>query len=255
MIPGVNVIMWITLPSLRIFFTGYIVVHSIVDAFTRILPSSSPARPLLKTATYLQRHAKAPPSPPPTPTRIVLLGGTGRIGTAVTIHLLQWDATCEVVLMGRRRPRPKALKEMIQESASSQSSSTSSSSTRQRVSFQSICSVWEASPKLEALVKEADCLIHVAGPYLNRNPSPRKWRFNRPPMQGLCRCLGSTSLLGNLPINFLPIVFFSFFQARKFWRHVVQSRLLCRNIGGRSCMVQTSLSVCPMRTLEWKTGE
>ena len=174
--------MWITLPSLRILLYVFIIVgHSIVDAFTTTLSSSSSSRPpsvKRTTTTYLQRHDEVPspqPSSPPT-TRIVILGGTGRIGTAVAIHLLQRDETCEVVLVGRR-PRPKAIEEVIQESSES---SSSSSTIRQRVSFQSLSTVWEASPELETLVNNTDCLIHVAGPYLDQKPIPLDMAIQSP---------------------------------------------------------------------------
>ena len=170
--------MVLTLPTLRILVLVYIVVvHSIVDGFTIVSspssPSSTSSTPKATTRLRLSARDEPPlPLPPRPPTRFVILGGTGRIGTAVAIHLLQRDDTCEVVLVGRR-PRPKAMEEVIKQSSSSTTSS-SSSSTRRRVSFHAIPTVWEASPEFAAVVQDADCLIHVAGPFAGGTNSGSK---------------------------------------------------------------------------------
>ncbi|KAL3934627.1 MAG: hypothetical protein SGBAC_009699 [Bacillariaceae sp.] len=93
---------------------------------------------------------------------IVVLGGTGKIGSAVAIHLLERDPTCNVVLAGRRI-NEEALEE-VRASAGGEAS---------RVSMKCIDTVWdESSQSLNELVDSADCLIHTAGPYLEQSPVP-----------------------------------------------------------------------------------
>ena len=102
--------------------------------------------------------------------QIVILGGAGRIGSAVAIHLLERHATCNVILVGRRQSQiDAAIQEVIAESTKS----TSTNQQRRRVSGYQIDSVWDEScSKYQALVDSADCLIHTAGPYLDEKPVP-----------------------------------------------------------------------------------
>lgn len=89
--------------------------------------------------------------------------GTGRIGTAVAIHLLQRDPTCNVVLAGR----------MYNEAALDEVQSATGETSR--VTMKCIDTVWdESSASLRELVESADCLIHTAGPYLDQSPVPLK---------------------------------------------------------------------------------
>jgi NAD(P)-dependent dehydrogenase (short-subunit alcohol dehydrogenase family) len=98
--------------------------------------------------------------------QIVILGGAGRIGTAVAIHLLQRDPDCNVVLVGRR---PAQMEAAVQEVLKD------SKATPDRVSSSQLATVWdESSPKFQTLVDSADCLIHTAGPYLDQSPIPLK---------------------------------------------------------------------------------
>jgi NAD(P)-dependent dehydrogenase (short-subunit alcohol dehydrogenase family) len=97
--------------------------------------------------------------------RVVILGGTGRIGTAVAIHLLRRDPTVQVVLVGRRPNQGKsALQEVLSESKA----------TPERISLSQIDTIWKESETFQALVDSADCLIHTAGPYSDQKPVPLK---------------------------------------------------------------------------------
>jgi predicted dinucleotide-binding enzyme len=97
--------------------------------------------------------------------RVVILGGAGRIGSAVAIHLLQRDPQCEVVLVGRRQSQGQAAIEEVLEKCSK---------ATDRVSFSQVDTVWKESKELQELVDSADCLIHTAGPYLDQKPIPLK---------------------------------------------------------------------------------
>lgn len=92
-----------------------------------------------------------------------LIIGTGKIGTAVAIHLLQRDPTCHLTLVGRR-PNDAARKEVLEQSGVSENN---------RISMATVPTVWDkACQELQALVQSADCLIHAAGPYLDQKPVP-----------------------------------------------------------------------------------
>jgi NAD(P)-dependent dehydrogenase (short-subunit alcohol dehydrogenase family) len=99
--------------------------------------------------------------------RVVILGGAGRIGSAVAIHLLRRDPQCEVVLVGRRQSQGQAaIQEVLEE--------CSNKAATERVSFSQLDTVWKESKELQELVDSADCLIHTAGPYLDQKPIPLK---------------------------------------------------------------------------------
>jgi hypothetical protein len=106
----------------------------------------------------------------------VILGGTGRIGTAVAIHLLRRDENCHVVLVGRR-PRPEAVQEVLEEASSSK---YVAANTKDRVSFCQLKTVWEESLEFQQLVDSCDCLIHTAGPYLDQTPVPLQLAIKSP---------------------------------------------------------------------------
>jgi len=93
-------------------------------------------------------------------TTFVILGGTGRIGTAVATHLLLTDSSAHIVLAGRNKEKgERAVKEVLQECSTAQ------------VEWKFVKDVWDAT-SLQPLVEHADCLIHTAGPYLNQHPVP-----------------------------------------------------------------------------------
>jgi len=98
----------------------------------------------------------------------VLLGGTGRIGTAVALHLLYRQPTARIVLVGRNaKAGTKAVAEVLQES--------SKAATTANVSFVQVQDVWNASCTiLKDCIESADCVIHTAGPYANRTPTPMR---------------------------------------------------------------------------------
>ncbi len=95
-------------------------------------------------------------------TRYVILGGTGRIGSAVASHLLQRDPSSHVVLVSRRFNNEAAVAEVLGDSQADPS----------RVSTAYLPTIWESTPEFQTLVDQADCLIHTAGPYLDRTPIP-----------------------------------------------------------------------------------
>lgn len=131
-------------------------------------------------------------------TRYVILGGTGRIGTAVAIHLLQRDRRCEVALVSRRvNPNEKAVAEVLDESQADPS----------RVSIAYLPNVWEPSTDLQDLIDQADCLIHTAGPYLDRMPVPLDMALQSP------RCRGYVDVADPLP--YLEASLLKFHDAQK----------------------------------------
>jgi predicted dinucleotide-binding enzyme len=90
--------------------------------------------------------------------------GTGKIGTAVAIHLLRRDPTCHLTLVGRR-PNDAARKEVQAQTGED----------ARRIALACIPTVWdESSTELQELVRSADCLIHAAGPYFDQKPVPLK---------------------------------------------------------------------------------
>jgi saccharopine dehydrogenase-like NADP-dependent oxidoreductase len=94
----------------------------------------------------------------------VILGGTGRIGTAVASHLLTRDSSARIILAGRNQAKGKhAVQQVLEESCSDS----------RQVEWKYIEDVWDAS-KLQPLADQADCLIHTAGPYLDQQPIPLK---------------------------------------------------------------------------------
>ena len=91
--------------------------------------------------------------------KIVILGGTGRIGTAVASHLLRLAPDSHVMLVGRNEIKgAEAVREVLSEKQGS-------------VEFGHVEDCWNAT-QLKALVDGADCLIHTAGPYLGKDPTP-----------------------------------------------------------------------------------
>lgn len=91
-----------------------------------------------------------------------ILGGTGRIGTAVASHLLLRAPDSRIVLVGRDEARgSSAVAEVLSEN---------SSASRDNVSFQR--ADWRNANELQSVVSNSDCLIHTAGPFLGEQPSP-----------------------------------------------------------------------------------
>lgn len=116
---------------------------------------------LFGSITTIWIDALATPAPAGNGNRFVILGGAGRIGTAVAIHLLRRDSTCHVVLVGRSDPN-NAVRDVLSEAKADSS----------RVSTATLDTIWKASSEFKALVDQADCLIHTAGPYLDQTPIP-----------------------------------------------------------------------------------
>ena len=92
----------------------------------------------------------------------MLLGGTGKIGTAAACHLLLRAPDSDIVLVGRRNT-DKAVDEVIQKHSSSS------------VVGIEVPDVWDANDeRLRQVFREADCVIHTAGPFLDRSPTTLK---------------------------------------------------------------------------------
>ena len=94
------------------------------------------------------------------PTKVVILGGTGRIGTAVATHLLQRAPNYHIELVGRRPSGQAAIDEILADCPNS------------RISYRQVESVWQKSSDLMDVINDADCVIHTAGPYLDEKPIP-----------------------------------------------------------------------------------
>ena len=97
--------------------------------------------------------------------RFVILGGTGKIGTAVASHLLlRAPPNSEVVLVGRRN-----VDQAVQEVVHAQQQQGSA------VTGVQIQNVWDTKDeKLVQLFQNADAIIHTAGPFLDQSPTTLK---------------------------------------------------------------------------------
>mmetsp|Transcript_30328 Transcript_30328/g.63335 ORF Transcript_30328/g.63335 Transcript_30328/m.63335 type:complete len:500 (-) Transcript_30328:253-1752(-) len=112
------------------------------------------------------------------PYQFVILGGTGKIGTALAGHLLlRAPPDSKIVLVGRRKGE-EAVQQVWKEHNLAQGRETSKydepdSSGDGRVTYALIDDVWDKTDeKLRDLVSGCDCLIHTAGPFLDRKPTP-----------------------------------------------------------------------------------
>jgi predicted dinucleotide-binding enzyme len=108
----------------------------------------------------------------------VLLGGTGRIGTAVASHLLcktnkQQGDSCHIILAGRRASAGKeAVRQVLQEHEENDKSHRDQVSQGTAVSFVQVKDTWDQhDPILQEVLRTADCVIHTAGPYADRTPT------------------------------------------------------------------------------------
>jgi len=109
---------------------------------------------MLLLATVSALAASAP--------RIVLVGGTGRIGTAVAAHLLTiggGEADIELVLAGRDASRGAAAIEEVRSEATQACGS---------ISFAALD--WRDGSALESVLHGAAAVVHTAGPYAGETP-------------------------------------------------------------------------------------
>uniref|UniRef100_A0A061RI91 Saccharopine dehydrogenase isoform 2 n=2 Tax=Tetraselmis sp. GSL018 TaxID=582737 RepID=A0A061RI91_9CHLO len=92
-------------------------------------------------------------------TRIIIVGGTGAVGSAVAAHLLS-EATCriEVVLVGR--DKEKGARRVAELSARLQ--------TNHQICFEPLD--WRKKDRLRDVIRGASVVIHTAGPYLGQQP-------------------------------------------------------------------------------------
>ena len=103
--------------------------------------------------------------------QFVIQGGAGKIGTAVACHLLlRAPENSEIILVGRQLKSGKnAVQQVMKEFAELSSSPVKDGA----IQFELVSDVWDNSdPKLRAIVDKCDCLIHTAGPFLDRSPTP-----------------------------------------------------------------------------------
>ncbi|KAL7566437.1 hypothetical protein ACA910_000917 [Epithemia clementina (nom. ined.)] len=131
--------------------------------------------------------------------RFIILGGAGKIGTAAACHLLlRAPSECQVVLVGRRRKQGKAAiqqvwneyRQMLERAKTGVRHSKNLSTTNVKpdegcLKFVLVNDVWDSNdPMLRQLLGQkndelspssfVDCLIHTAGPFLDRDPTPLK---------------------------------------------------------------------------------
>ena len=101
--------------------------------------------------------------------KFVILGGTGKIGTAVASHLLQRSPSSRIVLVGRNKEKGEAaVQEVLSEHLDNVDSNRCPS-----VEWAYVDTVWKQDNELlMGLLNDADCLIHTAGPYLGEEPFP-----------------------------------------------------------------------------------
>ncbi|KAL7443162.1 hypothetical protein ACHAXM_008713 [Skeletonema potamos] len=103
---------------------------------------------------------------------VVILGGSGRIGTAIATHLIRrWSAlppsTGKIILVGRNVQQGLQSVQEVLDAASEFSSECNTC----EIEFQSISDVWDAK-QLSPLFRDAVAVIHTAGPYHKRYPIP-----------------------------------------------------------------------------------
>jgi NAD(P)-dependent dehydrogenase (short-subunit alcohol dehydrogenase family) len=103
------------------------------------------------------------PSPRKT---FVILGGTGKIGTAVAAHLSRRAPGSDIVLVGRQ---PQDRGEKAIQSVRSMSNDHNTATT---LSYQRVHDVWSFQTMADLLsTLQASCVIHIAGPYADRTPT------------------------------------------------------------------------------------
>ena len=106
------------------------------------------------------------------PSDVVILGGTGRIGTAICEHLIRRSSalppfTGKIVLVGRNTQQGlQSVKEVLDSTTEFTLDDTSLD-----VEFKAISDVWDAK-QLSPLFQNAAAVIHTAGPYHKRYPIP-----------------------------------------------------------------------------------
>ena len=109
----------------------------------------------------------------------VILGGTGRIGTAVASHLLNISKgiDTEIILVGRNEAKGQvAVKEVLNDDRYNGNFKLDASSS---VKWKYLNDCWDSKDDtLGKILSEADCVIHTAGPYLGEKPVPLSTLLN-----------------------------------------------------------------------------
>eukprot|EP00580_Thalassiosira_gravida_P006439 CAMPEP_0201643948 /NCGR_PEP_ID=MMETSP0493-20130528/29193_1 /ASSEMBLY_ACC=CAM_ASM_000838 /TAXON_ID=420259 /ORGANISM="Thalassiosira gravida, Strain GMp14c1" /LENGTH=491 /DNA_ID=CAMNT_0048118503 /DNA_START=163 /DNA_END=1635 /DNA_ORIENTATION=+ len=100
----------------------------------------------------------------------VILGGTGRIGTAVASHLLLRAPKSRIILVGRDDERgTRAVSEVLGENPSVGDDGDDGDDS-DNVSFRK--ADWRNDDELRSVIGGCTCLIHTAGPFLEEKPTP-----------------------------------------------------------------------------------
>ena len=107
---------------------------------------------------------------------IVILGGSGRIGTAIATHLIR--KSCDDLLLPSLSPSGKIIlvgrnAQQGQDAVQEVQDATSEFSSSIPVEFRCISDVWDAT-QLTKLFSNAAAVMHTAGPYQNKYPIPLK---------------------------------------------------------------------------------
>lgn len=129
--------------------------------------------PLLPLALGLSPPSPKDNVPAAAPETFVILGGSGRIGTAVASHLLSRlppPSRCRVVLVGRCECEERgsaAVSEVLSEHGGVEGETDTGGVD---VSFRH--ADWRNDDELRGAVEGCTCLIHAAGPFLGERPTP-----------------------------------------------------------------------------------
>jgi NAD(P)-dependent dehydrogenase (short-subunit alcohol dehydrogenase family) len=127
---------------------------------------------LLLMMAGLSLSLTSPLTPNPSPFTFVILGGAGKIGTAVAAHLSRRSPGCEIVLVGRRSE--EVGKTAIQE-VQALLASEAGTKIPSKLSYEYVADIWD--PESIAILIDlftncqASCVIHTAGPYADRTPT------------------------------------------------------------------------------------
>jgi len=127
--------------------------------------------PTASALSSIPTNAKTPPS------KFVVLGGTGKIGTAVAAHLVHRISSspqpkslpeCEIVLVGRNSNEDAFSSALGEIQNLLELSSTDKSMEMPKISYSCVPDVWEAGA-LDEILLGSSCVIHTAGPYADRS--------------------------------------------------------------------------------------
>jgi predicted dinucleotide-binding enzyme len=170
---------WLQHKSLHVLLAVVLLVA--LSAPPRAFALSAPNVPQPSQPQQQPKQPNPPKSKQPDVNTFVLLGGTGRIGTAVASHLLfknnqEQEKSCHIILVGRRASAgTEAVRQVLQEQQQDKDhpgSPGTTTTTTTTVSFVQVADTWDKDdPILQQVLLLADCVIHTAGPYFDRTPT------------------------------------------------------------------------------------